>query len=522
MRTLAILAVWGLAAAGVQAQTAPDYVLVSPVAGPPPGRAPRDSVVYWNTAEVVRHGDDIEVALRFVSPGLGETRPRSSTQRFRLSCDWAAGSFVDRSREGDNSWSTPRFIDAGPLESMFNQACGFVATPAIAPRFPSEDAVYEDGVKRLGFESLEAAMQLPEASPYITSGPFYTAAPTGGDHERYDLVYGPDDHQRAVFLKGPALAGSVVEGRSIWLMGVGGPADNRAYALRDFRADCAARTIAVASVRRWPMYGSSGEPGADAKGPAALSSLPPIEGRASAALLAAACSAPGDGVVAASVNEVVAFAETPSEDPAFAVLSQQTIPHDDMRWTRIPDAAAVTAAYPPDALRPGETGLSTVSCVVTREYALSACRPSYHSPPDRGLSEAHMALIGQYAPERASVTGADTLGRRVELSIRWSPEGSASEPRQIPPADMVWRRTPSRTEVQRVWRGPGPATAIMTCDITDAHRLANCTDLSWMGANGRSFSAAIRSLSHVFEAAPTTRSGEPTAGRKTMVLVRAE
>lgn len=439
-----LLAVWGLAA-GAHAQPAPDYVLVSPAAGPPPGPPPRESVVYWDRAQIVRNGDEIEVEVRFVSPGLGVTRPRSSSGRYRISCEWGAHSFRYRSENGAEVWTAPRFINANFLDSVSSQVCGFVPAPQDIPRFSTNDAVYADAVERLGFESLEAAMQLPEAVPYVTSGGYYTAAPTGDARERYDLVYGPDADDRAVFLKRPGPAGGDGngEGSSIWLMGVGGPRNDRSYAIRAFRADCAARGIAVASVRSWPITG--GDPRPAPQPLAELSSLAPAEGGASAALLAAACSPPADGVVAGSVNEVVAFTDYPTEDPAFAILSQQTVSHDDMRWVRTPDAQAVTAAYPQGALHPGETGLTTVACVVTREYALTACRPSYHWPNDRGLAEAHMTLIGQYAPARASATGGDTMGRRVEFSIRWSPEGSAPQSQRLRPGDATRRRTPSRS-----------------------------------------------------------------------------
>lgn len=439
-----LLAAWGLAA-GAQAQPAPDYVLVSPPAGPPPGPAPRDSVVYWNAARVVRDGDQVEVELRFVTPGLGVARPMTGDTRFRISCDWDAESFRYRSEGGDEVWSAPRFINTKHLAKVSNQVCGFVPAQEELSRFSSNDAVYADAVERLGFESLEAAMQLPEARPYVTSaGGLDTAVPTGDARERYDLVYGPDADGRAVFLKHPAPADGAVEGSSFWLMGVGGPLNDRSYATRAFRADCAARTIAVASVRSWPLRGVVRDR-RPAQPLAELSSLAPAEGSASAALLAASCSPPADGVVAGSVNEMLAFAENPAEDPAFAVLSQQTVSHDDMRWVRAPDARTVSAAYPQGALRPGETGLTTVSCIVTRDYALTLCRPSYHWPNDRGLSEAHMTLIGQYAPARASATGGDTMGRRVDFSIHWSPEGSAQKLQRLRPVDTARRRTPSRS-----------------------------------------------------------------------------
>lgn len=525
MKMMAILAMSALAATGAQAQSTPDYVRVS---GPPNGRTgvDQDSVVYWNTAQVQRDGDQVEVELRYVTQSLGTTRPMSSSRRYRISCEWGVQSFRHTSEDGRGEvWSVPRFISADMLVSTANQACGFVAGPDDVPRFSSDEAAYEDGVKRLGFVSLEAAMRLPEGQPFERSGPFYTVAPTGDEAGRYELVYGPDRDHRAVFLKRPdsSAPGTAVEGHSIWLMGVGQPTQARSYAMRDFRADCSARTIAVASVRSWPTADSVRAPGAEASGPTALLSLPPAEGTASAALLGVACSEPADdGVVAASIDQVVAFAETPGEDPAFAVLSQQKINHDDMRWTRAPDAAAVSAAYPQGALQPGETGLTTVACVVTREYALTACAPTYHSPVDRGLQEAHMTLIGQYAPARASVVGGGTIGRRVEFSIRWSPDGSAPEPQMIPAEDMIWLREPSRADVQRSRRERGRAAAFMTCDITADHHLANCGRRLWTGDNGRSLSDAMTALAPLFVAGPTTRSGEPTAGRKIRVVLRSD
>lgn len=520
MKVMMIVAASLLAATSAQSQAQPDYVRVS---GAPNGRTgvDQDSVVYWDTAQVQRDGDQVEVELRFVTQSLGATRPMSSSGRYRISCEWGVQSFHHPSNAGDG-WSAPRFINAEMLVSTANQACGFVA-PAEAVRFSSNEAAYEDAVKRLGFESLEAAMKLPEGRPFVSSGGLHRAAPAGGERETWRLVYGPDSDHRAVFLRGPepAAAGAAVEGRSMWLMGVGQPAEGRSYAARDFRADCTARTVAVATVESWPTDGGGSRSRPEARSPAALLNLPPPAGGASAALLAAACSPPADTVTAASIDEMVAFAGTPAEDPAFAVLSQETISHDDMRWLRAPDAETVTAAYPQGALQPGETGLTTVSCVVTRDYALTACTPTYHSPHDRGLQQAHMTLIDRYGPARASITGADTMGRRVEFSVRWSPDRSAPQPQLIRPDDMVWRRTPSRSEIQRVRGERGRATAFMTCDITATHRLTDCTGRSWTGANGESLNTAIRDLSHVFEAGPTTRSGEPTAGRRTLVIVRA-
>lgn len=386
MRAMTLVAASLLTATSVKAQSQPDYVLVS---GAPNGRpgVNQDSVVYWNTARLVRAGDQVEVELRFVTQGLGATRPMSSSRRYRISCEWAAQSFHHPANAGDG-WSAPRFINADMLVSTANQACGLVA-PAEASRFSSHEAAYEDAVKRLGFESLEAAMALPEGQPFITSsGGLYKAAPAGGERESWRLVYGLDGDHRAVFLKSPesVAPGASVEGRSMWLMNVGQPAEARSYALRDFRADCAARTIAVATVDSWPTDGVARGRNPETRSLAALLNLSPAEGGASAALLAAACSPPAQGVAAASIDEVVAFAGTPAEDPAFAVLSQQTISHDDMRWLRAPDPETVTAAYPQGALRPGETGLTTVACVVTRDYALTACAPTYHAPPRSRIS----------------------------------------------------------------------------------------------------------------------------------------
>lgn len=526
MKTGVIMAGALLAASGVQAQSAPDYIRVSPDRTSN-GRsaAVGDNVVYWNRARVLRDGDQVEVELRFVTKGLGVTRPMNSSRHYRISCEWGLQSFPVGSPPAEREvWSTPRFISSAALLAVSEQVCGSAPATEEPPGFPTEEAAYEDGVMQLGFESLEAALRLPVGGAFVSSAPPSAPAPTGDEPEGYDLAYGPDGDHRAVFLKRtrPAASGSAVEGRSVWLMGVGRQSASRSFAIRDYRADCATRRIAVSSVRSWPLEGRSNGPIPGVRMSPMRSSQTPAPGSASDALLKAICSGPEDGAFAATIDEVVAYAENPAEDPAFAVLSQQMIGADDMRWTRVADAETVSSAYPQGALQPGETGLTRVACVVTREYALTDCAPTYHSPHDRGLQEAHMTLIGHYAPARAAVTGADTMGRRVEFSIRWSTSGSAPEPQLIRSADMVWRRVPSRAEIQRVRGERGPATGMMMCDITAEHRLANCTGDSWMGTNGRSMTTAIKALSHVFEAAPTTRSGEPSAGRRTLVAVRAD
>lgn len=527
MKTVAVLIAASLAASGVQAQSAPDYVRVSPDRAPSGGRAAAvgDNVVYWNRARVLRDGDQVEVELRFVTRGLGATRPMNTSRHYRISCEWGLQSFPVGSPPAEREvWSTPRFINSAALLAVSEQVCGSAPATEESPGFPTEEAAYEDGVMQLGFESLEAALRLPAGGAFISSAPPSTPAPAGDEPEGYDLAYGPDGDHRAVFLKQPrpTAPGSAIEGRSVWLMGVGRPSESRSFAIRDYRADCATGQITVASVRSWPLEGRSHGPIPGVQISPTLSGKTPAPGSASDALLDAICSGPGKGVFAATMEEVVAYAESPAEDPAFGVLSREMIGADDMRWTRVADAETVSAAYPQGALQPGETGLTRVACVVTREYALTACAPTYYSPHDRGLQEAHMTLIGQYAPARASATGADTMGRRAEFAIRWSSAGSAPEPQLIRSEDMIWARVPSRDEIRRVRGERGPATGLLMCDISAEHRLTNCTGDSWMGTNGRSLTTAIKALSHVFEAAPTTRSGEPTAGRRILVAVRAD
>lgn len=488
------------------------YVLVPEDASQPSSGV--KSLAYWNTAQAASaEAGEIEVELLYVTDGLRGSRPTSHPARYRISCDFGS----ERYQTAPGSWSKPRFTGRSALRWASDQACGRTNEAVSQPRLPTQAAAFEDGIGRLGYDSLEAVMQLPNTLS-IQQSPFVNAAPSGEDRETYDLVYGPDEKHGAVFLR--RAEGGTPEGRSFWMLGVDHSVNDRGYAVRDFRADCGSGEIAVASVATWPSYGHPRPqiPAAVEIPETIVDIVPPAES-AAAALLGAVCSGADRTVSAGSIDELVAYAANPTVDPAFAARAQETISDDDMRWLHQPDPAEITAAYPDGALRPGESGLTTVKCVVTRDYTLSRCAPSYNSPPDRGLQEAHMSLVEAYVPARTSVTGEDTMGRTVELSIRWTPDRSTAKAQRIRPDQIVWTSRPSVNEIRRAYPSRTPGTAMIGCEVNAAHQLESCEIEGYMGAGGKAFSDAALTLIPRFGIGPLTTTGEDTAGRPVLIVL---
>lgn len=390
----------------------------------------QDYLLYLNEAATRPVARGVETELLGVWPGAkSDERPTSRSMAYRFDCEWGLQQFLPSS--ADATWTEPFFVQSLPHFAALEQTCGLAADPLTGERFDSLRTAFADGIRRLGYEDVDAALQL-ELKTYLYSGPPSTPAPIRSAPERFELVYQPDSLGRAVFIERPAGVGEspTESGRSVWVLGVGQPEAKRRYAYRDYALDCRVRMISLRTTEAWPQ-----PPGArSAMTPSETASKPLVKaaadaGSASAALIDAVCGALAPPVqtsgrlTVASIDQIVAYADDPNEDPAFSVLAQERI-YSGMRWEAVPSSATVTAAYPQGSLRTGETKQTHVECVVSREYRLVRCEPIHPNREDEPLQTANLTLAGEFRPATTTTMGRPTVGRRVVLSILWSPEGS--------------------------------------------------------------------------------------------------
>jgi len=534
--SLLIVGATGAAASPAWAGWTPVIGAVSKAGDPlvwwDPKRSP-DTASYWSTP-VAAPGGEVDIDVVTVPRSAAGQSPSLEARRVRLDCETGVGrvAWLGRVRAGDAAiaaqptleWSGPRFYGQAGAYDLTAFACG--ATGAKG-ELPSLKAVADNAAGQLGFDPpLDPNRPPPPLA--IPRAPVYDFTPA----ERKGL--GPQDlvwerPGKAVFVMTKSLtrADSVVSGKSMWLSGAGAGEEQQGYLIRDFQADCAARSLGLAATDFWPRLEFSttkARPGQPARRPPAT--------EAEAALLANTCSEKPASRSLASVSELLAYAEAPTGDLAFIARRQVTLSALRMLWAKTPSKKALAGALPPGTIPPGKDETSVVQCVVGRDYRLQECKAAKWGDPT--LLAAHMTLIDQFKPER-SVNQQDTMGRRVDSLIEWTSEGGRLKPVLVPPDQMRWALLPTIKAVERAYGRPTPASATLFCRVGPARLLDECSVMVGRGAASKritdpdavaadatpdeAFGAAMLRVSGSFVPALLTSIGESTAGRAVMIPV---
>jgi hypothetical protein len=437
-----------------------------------------DSASYWSSPTPAPGGEvDVDVATAWRMSGV---KPTIHVRRIRLDCETGVGREASMGRgeavEGTfeagstPKWSSPRFYGQVGAYDLTAFACGGAAAPG---DLPDLKAVTESAADQLGY-NLPPNLKPPPMPLVISRAPRYEFAPPAWkDLGSQSLIW--ERPGKAVFLMDRSLkrADGVATGRAIWLSGAGAGKEQQGYLVRDFQADCAARTLNLAATDFWPRE----EWSTATRGPS-VTRAPITE--AETALLSVACSEKSTSRTLASVSELLAYAEEPGGDLAFVARRQVTISASSMLWAKAPSEKALVKALPAGAVASGKTETTLVRCVVGQDYRLEGCEgPTWGN---QALAAAHLALMNQFKPER-TVNGADTMGRRVESLIEWTSEGGRTQPVLVPPNQMRWALTPSIKALGAAYGRAEPARAALYCRVSPARVLDRCSAIVGRGAS---------------------------------------
>jgi hypothetical protein len=529
----------GILIAGVGA--APAWAGWTPVIGAPAKgnnplvwwdatRSP-DTVSYWSSP-VPAPGGAVDVDVVNIRRSVKGAEPSLWGWRIRLDCETGVGrqGWLGQIKVGDTKleadmkpvWPGPRFYGQVGAHDLTAFACGAAARPG---ELADLRAVAANAVDQLGYQP-PADPNTPPPPLMISQAPIYEFAPSARrDTGPQGLVWeGPG---KAVFLADRELrrTDGAATGRATWLWGAGAGREQQAYLVRDFQADCRARTLNLVATDYWPRQ----ERATVARGPSATRSP---ANASETALLAVACGEKPVSKTLASTSELLAYAEQPGDDPAFVARRQVIIPASSMLWARAPSEKVLAKALPAGAVEPGKTETTLIECVVGRDYRLQDCQaPTWGN---QTLAAAHMALIDQFKPER-TVGGADTMGRRVGVLIEWTPEGGRLVPVLVPPDQMRWALTPTIKALGAAYGRSDPAQATLRCRVSPARVLDQCWAMAGRGAAVKrvtdpaavgpdatpdeALAAALLKLSHNFVPALLTSIGESLSGRSVMIRV---
>jgi len=489
-----------------------------------------DSASYWSSPMPAPGGEvDVDVATAWRMSGV---KPTVHVRRIRLDCETGVGreATMGRSEAAEATfeagstpkWSSPRFYGQVGAYDLTAFACGGAAAHG---DFADLQAVTERAAEQLGY-NLPPNLKTPPMPLVISQAPRYEFAPPAWkDLGSQTLIW--ERPGKAVFLMDRSLrrTGGAATGRAIWLSGAGAGKEQQGYLVRDFRADCAARTLNLVATDFWPRE----EWATAARGPSVTKASVT---EAETALLSIACSEKSASRTLASVTDLLAYAEEPSGDLPFVARRQVTISASSMLWAKAPLEKVMAKALPAGTVAPGKTETTLVRCVVGRDYRVQDCEGSTWG--NQALAAAHLTLMDQFKPER-TVNGADTMGRRVESLIEWTSEGGRTQPVLVPRDQMRWALTPSIKALGAAYGRAEPARATLYCRVSPARVLDRCSAIVGRGASlkriterdgvsagstpDEALGIALLELSHSFVPALSTTIGESMTGRAVMIEV---
>jgi len=223
-----------------------------------------DGPTYWST-DVRRDGASAEFTSVMVQ-GLGAAKDGVLARRkiVQIDCAWGVGRDswssmdrpldVGRENRAPQGWN-PASFHGDPQDPV--AATGFACAAPVAdgaPVYPTLDAAVKDGIGRLGYADVEATYKI-NTPPPLPIPPYKRMddTPPGFDPPGpLDLVWKVET--KAVFVSTESIKrdGDTVSGQSFWVAGVGRPANERVYLLKDFAVDCRSGAVAHSTRDAWP------------------------------------------------------------------------------------------------------------------------------------------------------------------------------------------------------------------------------------------------------------------------------
>jgi len=173
-------------------------------------------------------------------------------------------------------------------------------------------------------------------------------------------------------------------------------------------------------------------------------------------------------------------------------------------WLRKPTSSDLAAIFPKKALAAGQSGRATITCKVTVEGFLDACKVRGESPEGFDFGLAALQLAPQLRMTPRIRGGKPVAGGEASIPIIWP-----NVPNQIPSGSSVvldppWAQAPTQAQINAAWpkgaAGLASGQAALRCDLDKTGVLRGCGVISESPA-GRGFGAAAKSLSKAFRVA---------------------
>lgn len=105
--------------------------------------------------------------------------------------------------------------------------------------------------------------------------------------------------------------------------------------------------------------------------------------------------------------------------PALAQSRPPASSVDLPKWSKVPTAAEMFAAYPAGPAKVNLAGSAVVECTVDPEGLLANCAITGETPPGTGFGPAALALSPKFQMPTKSPSGASMVGRTVQFPLRW-------------------------------------------------------------------------------------------------------
>ena len=88
-------------------------------------------------------------------------------------------------------------------------------------------------------------------------------------------------------------------------------------------------------------------------------------------------------------------------------------------WVAQPTGADYADDYPSHALKAGIEGHSTMTCSVTSDGALTACRIIKETPPGQGFGPAELKIAAKFRMQPTTSDGRPVGGGQVMIPVLW-------------------------------------------------------------------------------------------------------
>ncbi|MDB5454007.1 MAG: hypothetical protein JWO33_2585 [Caulobacteraceae bacterium] len=205
---------------------------------------------------------------------------------------------------------------------------------------------------------------------------------------------------------------------------------------------------------------------------------------------------------------------------AFAVSSHAADQFVGPDWLKRPTADMIRSAWPTEALKKGRSGRTVLSCEVSVQGALFACRAVSEEPAGEGFGAAAILMTPQLLMKPATLNGKPVLSR-VQIPIAFRTEGAVSieavgpERKRLVPATMAWPQAPSQADVvaaypEKARKAGIGGLASVQCNF-GSDGVPKACQVMREEPKGYAFGVAAKSLAKKFRAPPELVDGTPTS-----------